>query len=401
MNSTKVIKNFIPLGFQQTDAQEGPLDLRIDPEGRVEELAKNIEPKGREQVVDIRENYLTPGWIDLHTHIYYGATDIGVNPDRIGPVTGPVMLVDAGSAGEANFEGFKEYIVKPRKYHIKSFLNIASIGLVASNRVSELESSNPIDLNRTKNVVEQNRDIIKGIKIRASKAILHKEGSKYVKIAKSFATTLNLPLIIHVGEPPMLLEDVINDILGPGDMLTHCFHGKVGGNLLSQPEFTDLYKEAQSKGVLLDIGHGAASFSYERVKHALENDIKPFSISTDLHVYNVEGPVWDMPAVMSKMYALGLTLKEIITMVTTNPAEFLGLKDWGETKEGQPANFTAFELKNGDFTFEDSAARDDSTKSTPEERMKFNGNGFINPVYSIYNGEVTEAHSRYISRNQS
>lgn len=401
MSSSKIIKNFIPLGFQQTGTREGPLDLKIDTKGKVEELAKNIESRGKEQVVDIQENFLTSGWVDLHTHIYYGATDISVDPDRIGPATGPVMLVDAGSAGEANFEGFKEYIVNPRKYHIKSYLNIGSIGLVASNRVSEFGSSNPIDFNRTKSVVEQNRDIIKGIKIRASKVILGKGGSEYVKIAKSFANTLNLPLIIHVGEPPMLLEDIINDILGPGDMLTHCFHGKVGGNLLSQPEFTDLYKEAQDKGILLDIGHGASSFSYERAKYALENGIKPFSISTDLHVYNVDGPVWDMPAVMSKMYALGLSLEEIITMVTANPAEFLGLEGWTEIKEGQPANFTVFELMDGDFTFEDSAARDDSTKSTPEERMKFQGSSFINPIYSIYNGNITEARSRYISRSQS
>ena len=92
---------------------------------------------------------MSPGWIDLHAHVWYGGTDISIRPSLCGVERGVTTIVDAGSAGEANFHGFREYVIEPARERIKAFLNIGSIGLVACNRVSELIDMRSIDLDRT------------------------------------------------------------------------------------------------------------------------------------------------------------------------------------------------------------------------------------------------------------
>ena len=171
-------------------------------------------------------------------------------------------IVDAGSAGEANFHGFREYIIEPARERIKAFLNIGSIGLVACNRVSELIDMRSIDIDRTIACVEANRDIIVGIKVRASGVIVGSWGITPVKIAKKVAKILKLPLMVHVGEPPPLFDEVL-EILGPGDVVTHCFNGKAAANIMEDEDLFLLAERCARDGVRLDVGHGGASFSFK------------------------------------------------------------------------------------------------------------------------------------------
>ena len=156
-------------------------------------------------------------------------------------------IVDAGSAGEANFHGFREYVIEPARERIKAFLNIGSIGLVACNRVSELIDMRSIDIDRTIACVEANRDVIIGIKVRASGVILGAWGITPVKIAKKVASILKLPLMVHVGEPPPLYDEVL-EVLGPGDVVTHCFNGKAGGSIIEDEDLFALAERCAGRG---------------------------------------------------------------------------------------------------------------------------------------------------------
>ncbi|MFW6012580.1 MAG: amidohydrolase family protein [Candidatus Bipolaricaulota bacterium] len=399
-----LLTNAKPLGFETNDQKlSAPLDVRIDQEGKVAEVGSSLRPLsgGDERVIDLEGGYLSPGWIDIHTHIYHGVCDLAIDPDRVGPETGVAQLVDAGSAGEANFPGFRDYIAETRDYPIKSFLNIGSIGLTAGNRISELTGPASVNHQRIRQCVKENEEIIKGIKIRASKTILGDTGDHFVKMAKNVARNLDLPLVVHVGEPPIIPADLLEGILDPGDMVTHVFHGKVGGSLLERPSQMELFKKAQQEGIIFDLGHGAASFSYQCARQAVENGLKPDTISTDLHAYNYDGPVWDLPTVMSKTLALGMGLEKVIQGVTAEPASFLNADGWCELTEGNRANFTAFECQKGTFSFQDSAAVDDSTSADPGDRTTFTGEVFLTPRYTVGGTDVTEAHSRFPGANRT
>jgi dihydroorotase len=372
---TKLVKNFKLIGFkeQYQDLKE----FYINDQGIV---LSGVEGDNYE-IVDLHNNYLSPGWIDLHTHIYYGVSNLGVNPDLIGPQNGVTVLVDAGSAGEANFLGFKKYIIKPRRYPIYSFINLSSTGLIKSNKISELNSLNMMDLDKLFQTVENNREYIKGLKLRASGVILQDGfGREIVKLAKVMARELSLPLMVHVGEPLPLLEDILPE-LEPGDIVTHIFHGKRWG-IYRNGEVLPEFKEAIAKGVKFDLGHGAASFNFDVAIQAFKDGYRADTISTDLHTENINGPVWDLALTMSKLYNLGLSLEEIIAAVSQRPAEILKINSFQNEFFGMRARFTVFEDKECKLFVYDS-------NNNELELEKY-----INPLQTIIGTEITPARTR-------
>jgi len=392
-----LLKGAVPIGF--TNMREigvDPVDIMIDSNGTITKIGNNLSVSERDRYLDLKGCYISPGWIDLHTHIYEGVCDIAIDPDLIGPRTGVAMLVDAGSSGEANFRGLRKFVIEPRAYPIKAFLNIGTIGCTAANRVSEIGSSECIDLLRSRDCVEENRDLIKGIKVRASKSILKGMGNQPVVIAKRLAEEMGLPLMVHIGEPPIYLEDLVHDILEAGDIITHIYHGKVGTSLLGNAEkVLNLYQTAVDKGILLDVGHGAASFSCEAARRAIAKGLKPYTISTDLHSLNYRGPVWSLAAVMSKMLAVGLRIPEVISMVTSHPATILAETGWNVIEGGHKAMLTCFSIKEGSFTFIDSAAVSDTTETDPKDQNHFSGHSVFCPHYTIIGSVVYEAQEPY------
>mgnify|MGYP001086476584 CR=1 FL=1 len=334
--------------------EEGSVaDLLIDGEGYIADIGRGLEAPEGVSIIDGEGSYVSPGWIDLHTHVYYGGTDLSIQPSEVGPSTGVHVLADAGSAGEANFIGFRDYVIQRHDFPIVSYLNVGSIGLVKTNHISELSGYKSFDIDNILKRVDDNREFIRGIKVRASHVILRDWGITPVKVAKKVAQLAHLPLVVHVGEVPPLLEEIL-PVLSEGDLVTHCYHGKLGGSIIVDSAVMDCVKDAVERGVLLDVGHGGASFSFPVAKIALQEGLAPFSISTDLHVFNVQGPVWDLATTMSKMLAVGLPLQDVIEAVTTKPAGFLGLEQYGHIEIGSKANFTLFHLLDKDLVAHDS-----------------------------------------------
>ncbi len=147
--------------------------------------------------------------------------------------------------------------------------------MVAGNRVPELQANHFIDIDRTIACVEANRDVIIGIKVRAGHVNLGGWGTTPVQVAKEVAKILKLPLMVHVGEPPPLYDEVL-EVLGPGDVVTHCFNGKMGGLIIEDEDPFQLAARCAAEGIRLDIGHGAASFSFEVGRLAIARGLPPF-----------------------------------------------------------------------------------------------------------------------------
>ncbi|MEJ1158466.1 amidohydrolase/deacetylase family metallohydrolase [Prosthecomicrobium sp. N25] len=375
------IEGVRPVGFEPgLPAGAEAIDIVIDTEGRIAGVGRGLAASAPEGALRVAgAGWVSPGWADLHTHLWYGGTDISIRPEQAGLGRGVTTLVDAGSAGEANFHGFREFIVEPAREKIVAFLNVGSIGLVACNRVSELIDMRSIDIDRTLACVEANRDVVVGLKVRASAVILGAWGLTPVRLAKKLSRITKLPLMVHVGEPPPLYDDIVA-LLGPGDIVTHCFNGKAGGSLVEDEDLYRLVETAAERGVLLDVGHGGASYSFEVGEAAIARGLLPHTISTDLHNRSLDGAVWDLATTMSKLLAAGMPFEAVVDASTTRPRSAVALPSSGFLEVGRTADLTVFDLVDGETVVKDSQGR----RATLHRMFE--------PRFAVLGRHATEAH---------
>ena len=372
MEGRLLLTNVKPVSFGP-NTPSSSVDILIDADGKIAEYGPSLNVHGDVRRVDGKSAWISPGWVDLHTHIWHGGTDISVRPQVCGAECGVTTIVDAGSAGEANFHGFREYIIDPARERIKAFLNLGSIGLVACNRVSELSDIKSIDIDRTVACVNENRDHIVGLKVRASHVITGSWGVTPVKVGKKLAKILKIPMMVHVGEPPALYDEVL-EILGPGDIITHCFNGKVGSSIIEDDDLFELAARCAGEGIRLDIGHGGASFSFRVAEVAIQRGLLPFSISTDIHLRSLNFAVWDLGTTMSKLLSVGMPFDKVVEAVTLSPASAINLPTENLLSVGTRADFTIFELADSDLTVIDSMGYEARLDKLFEPRWAVLGN---------------------------
>jgi dihydroorotase len=361
------------------------IDVGIGADGTVGLPTAKDSPRF-DKVIDCQGAWLSPAWIDLHVHCYYGGTWLSVRPEHVGPMTGVGLAVDCGSAGEANFTGLREFIIDPAPFPILAYLNVSSIGLVAVNRISELISDAVLNPARAAECVETNRDVIRGIKVRASDQVVKQWGIAPVRAARQLARAVGLPLVVHIGEAPPTLDEVL-DLVEPGDMITHCFTGRITTSIARHEPYFRRMQALEAEGLLLDIGHGQGSFNYATARHSVERGLLPTSISTDLHIGCIWGPAWDLATVMSKMLTVGMSVEDVVARVTAKPAGFLHLPGWGRATAGTPARFTVFELSDALERLPDSDGNVEVVRR------------FFEPRYTVLGSEVTPA-ARNITRDR-
>jgi dihydroorotase len=380
-----VIAGVRPVGFDGAAPPGAPIDILIDAEGRIAAAGPGAAASAPADARRVEAGaFVSPGWTDLHVHVWYGGTDISIRPEQAGLTRGVTTLVDAGSAGEANFHGLREFIIEPAREKIVAFLNVGSIGLVACNRVSELIDMRSIDIDRTLACIEANRDVIVGIKVRASAVITGSWDLTPVRIAKKLGRVAKLPVMVHVGEPPPLYDDILG-LLGPGDIVTHCFNGKHGGSIVEDEELWRLVEGAAARGVVLDIGHGGASFSFEVGAAAVARGLYPTTISTDLHNRSLDGAVWDLATTMSKLLALGMPFEAVVEASTTRPRQAVGLPAEGFLTPGSLADLTVFDLVDESVVVKDSQGR----RATLERLFE--------PRFAVLGQHATEAHRHVVA----
>lgn len=268
--------------------------------------------------------YLSPPWIDSHVHCFYAVTSFGLEPDEIGYKKGVHMVIDAGSAGAETFAAFRKFVAEPSRTKVRAFLNVSSVGHVT---MREYFDKRNVDVERAAQTVRENRDLLLGIKVRSSALIVEERGLWPMQQAVRAAELADCPVMVHLGENPPSNEENLA-LLRRGDIATHCFHGKEKPLWLPNGEPTDALRRALERGVRLDVGHGAASFDRDICAAALARGFDDFSISTDLHIRNVRGPVYSLPDTMSKFLALGMPLERVIRAVTSIPAARFGLNGW-------------------------------------------------------------------------
>jgi len=334
----------------------GRFDVGIR-DGRIAAVAPDLAGSSATRTIDASGRYVTPGLVDLHTHVYWGATYWGIEADPVAARTGVTTWIDVGSAGSYSFPGFREYIVNRNKARVYSLLNLSSIGLIA--QTWELANPDYWDVDLAAEVVERNRDVVLGIKVRIDRNTCRGVGIEPMKRARELADRVGLPLMTHIGSAPPTIEELIPH-LRPGDILTHCFTwqdmGITGADGKVRPEIVQLQRD----GLILDIGHGTGSFGFDVAEAMMAQGVLPDCISTDIHQMAVQGPMFDLPTTLSKFMALGMSLPDVIRRATVNPAKAIHLDAPGTLAVGAPADVAVFRLDEGDYTWYDVRMHDRS-----------------------------------------
>ncbi len=347
----------------------GKVDVLVR-NGLVAKVAADIRPEEGWQVEDVTGLYVSPGWIDIHVHATADLTHSGLEPDDIGIRTGVTTIGDAGSVGALGVKALKRYVADPAKTSVVLLLNAGmATGMATRGTYADVRN---VNIKAALQAVAAFPDFIKGIKIMASITQVGDNGFEPVKIAKKMASLAGVPLMVHIGNPPPVIEDVLN-LLGEGDIVTHTFHGKPGGILDRHGKVIPEAWAARKRGVWFDVGHGSESFSFETYKKAVADGFIPDSISTDLHTGNYKGPVFDMGTTMSKFLNLGMPLEQVIDQSTRRPASVLKLPV-GHLTPGAVADVTVFKVVDETVTLKDS------------EKATMQGSKMIRPVLTVKSG---------------
>ena len=321
-------------------------------QGRIARIAPSIDSTVATATVDASRTIVCPGFIDLHTHVFTGRGPTRVDADTIGVEQGVAALVDAGSFGPANGQEFMEKVVAVSKTRVFGFINVSRYGI--NHDPGEASVQEWLSSDTVVSFARDHLDWIKGVKTRASASAVGSLGIAGVRIAKEASLGLGVPLMVHVGNAPPRLEDVC-ELLEAGDIITHCFHGKPGGVITEEGTVLPAIRRAEERGVNLDIGHGAGSFSFETAKRALSLGLRFHTISTDLHRSSFEGAVRSLTLTMTKLLHLGVTLDDVIKAVTLTPAKILGIEnDYGRMAEGASANLSVISIEDRPLEIVDS-----------------------------------------------
>ncbi len=324
-------------------------------DGKIARVAPGISAEEASRVIDVAGKIVTPGLIDLHTHIYDGVNGNGVEADLGGVRAGVTTMVDAGSAGCDTYGGFPRHIIPNNHTEVICFLHICRTGLATT---PDIFSPTSIDLDKTIQVASENRQFISGIKARMVAPALEIMGMEMPRLAKRAAKEAGVKLMVHIGDTekrydPNVIRQLL-PILEEGDIVTHLFTANPGGVLDAEGDLVPEVKEAHDRGVWLDTAHGRMNFSFDVGQRVLDQGLVPHCISTDLTLPGRQLTVHSMTEMMTRFLAMGFTLDQVVTMSTLNPAKAVGVEDrLGTLEAGHPADISVLDLEDGDWVVHD------------------------------------------------
>lgn len=355
---------------------DGRFDIAVQ-HGRIAALLAPHSRCEAMQTVDATGKCVVPGLIDFHVHVFPGVSHFGIDADPSCLARGVTSVLDFGTAGGLIFDGFRQFVIDKVQTRVFALLHIAGQGLISSPGtlpgLGELHDLRYCNVENVERVVEANRDVIVGIKIRCT-ANLAENGrneAEGLELARQAADRVGLPLVIHSPDSSLSIEHVLARMKA-GDVLTHCFHGKACGLVDAELKLLPAAKSALDRGVLLDVGHGYGSFDFAVARALLDQGVLPHFISSDIHYYNWHGPVYDLVTTMDKFLHLGMSLPEVIERTTALPAAFLKREaELGTLRVGALADITVLELQHGEFPMIDAAGRTEQGKLRLEPTQVF------------------------------
>jgi dihydroorotase len=321
--------------------------------GKIFRVAKDIAISGARKVIDVDGLYITPGLIDLHTHVFVGSKDgfadgfSSLSPDDITFKAGITTVVDAGTSGWRNFPLFKKQVIDRSQTRILAFLNIAGSGMTG---FPSEEDINDMDSHMTSLVIQQYPEILVGVKVG------HYRGNEWTPLDRAIEAgrIANVPLLLECHLPNLPLEGILAR-MRPGDIYTHTYCTAADRTCILDENGTvrPYVFDAMKKGIRFDVGHGGAMFHFAIAVPALKQGMLPNSFGSDLHRFSMNSGMKNMLDIMSKFLNMGMTLQDIVYRATWNSALSVKRTDLGQLSEGADADITVLSVRKGNFGFVD------------------------------------------------
>ena len=326
--------------------------------GIIKYVGKTLPNNSSRKIINAESLIVVPGLIDIHSHNFHGTIPnrylsnsfSALPPDGFSFRSGITTIVDVGGAGWKNFEVFKEQVIEKSKTRVLAFLNIIGLGMQGGEIEQNIDD---MDAMLTAEMVNKYPEYIVGIKL------AHFNGYNWIPVDKvtKAGELSDRPVMIDFGgsNPLMPLDSLLLHKLRPGDIFTHTYANVRGRMSIvdGNNKLHDFVKEAQNKGIIFDVGHGGGSFAFSQAIPAINQGLKPNTISTDLHTGSMNGGMKDLLNVMSKFLNMGLNLNEVITSVTWDAAKSIKKENLGNLSVGSIADITILNLREGDFGFID------------------------------------------------
>jgi dihydroorotase len=375
------------------------MDVAISKAGKIAKVARNIDPKAAVRVVNAKGLYVIPGIIDMHTHNFAGTEPdkylrnsyYANQPDGFSFRSGITTMVDAGSSGWRNFELFKQQTIDRSRTRVLSFLNIVGEGMAGGAAEQDTADMN---VRLSAEMALKHKEQIVGFKV------AHYSKPDWIPVDRAVeAGTMagNIPVIIDFGEGGLSLEALTMKHLRPGDIYTHTYGGGSSGREAIVDPVTMRLRpfvfKARERGIIWDLGFGAASFSYKNAIPAAREGFFPDVISTDHHGGSMNSAMKDILNVMSKMLALGMDLPGVISAVTWKPAQVIHREQLGNLSVGSEGDLTVLAIRKGDFGFYDQMGQRMRGKEKFECEVTIKGgrvfydlNGLTDPIPRVAGG---------------
>jgi dihydroorotase len=339
--------------------------------GKVAAIAKTIVVPAGVEARDVSGFIVTPGLIDMHTHVYWGGTSLGIDAEDFCRKSAVTTAIDTGSAGPGNFAGFRKHVIEPSQVRILAYLHISHAGIFGfSNRimVGESEELRLMDPETAVEVATANRDLIVGIKVRLGRWASGIHGMVPFEYALQVAEEAGMPMMVHIDDPPPSYAQVV-ERLRKGDVLTHCFRPFPNTPSTSDQRVRPEVLAARQRGVFFDVGHGMGSFSFKVARIMLENGFYPDTISSDIHALCINGPAFDQVTTLSKFLHLGMPFSEVIRASTQNAALALSRPELGSLRPGSVGDAAILSIDEGRFEYVDTVGE----KLTGERKINVRG----------------------------
>ena len=333
------------------------MDIAIQGE-RIQRVAKDIPASSAIKVVDASDYYITPGLIDMHVHVYHTRAPEGL-PEGLSVVadhhsfrSGVTTMADTGTAGAKHFLHFKQSVIDKAQTRILAFINIVKSGMLGAFEQDVAE----MDAELAASIVLAYPDDCVGIKTAHywTQQPWDDDHLPWTAVDRALEASdiCKKPVMMDFWHRPDRTYQNLLKKMQPGDIHTHLYAQQFP-ILDEHNRPQDFLFEARERGIVFDVGHGAGSFWFRQALPAMQGGFHPDSISTDLHVENANGPVFDFLYTASKFLCMGMPLQEVIYRSTVTPAQQIGRPELGTLSEGATADIAVLQLHEGEFAYVD------------------------------------------------